>query len=81
MQQLHGSMDPIHQTEIFMLRQRVDALEQRSGLMSRSFLTRAFSVWGYMLVAQIIIAIVIGGGLFVLSFGMALLGGMLGAMQ
>ena len=74
MTQLQGSMDVVNQSELRQLQQRVENMERRSGLMSPSFLTRAFSAWGYVIVAQFIVAIVLGGGFFVLSFCLTMLG-------
>ncbi len=38
----------------------------KTGLFSRSFLKRAFSVWGHYFVAQLIIAIILGAFYFVI---------------
>lgn len=68
MQRLQGSMDPIRQSEIGMLQQRLDAIERRSGLMSPSFWTRAFSVFGYLIAIQVLFALLLGVGFMGLLF-------------
>ena len=47
------------------LRDWLTAIEQRSGLMSDSILSRAFTVWGYYLLATLTISLPIGVIIFV----------------
>lgn len=47
------------QEEIAALEKRLDRIEKRSGLMSKSFLNRAYTVWAYFLFAQLMIGLVL----------------------
>ena len=53
--------------EIAALEKRLDRIEARSGLMSKNFINRAFSVWGYFFFAQLMIGI--GAGLIIVIIG------------
>lgn len=46
-------------SEIGELKKRLGELESRSGLMSKSFMTRIYTVWGYYLLANIWIGLVL----------------------
>jgi hypothetical protein len=41
------------------LERRIARLERRSGLMSRSWFTRAYTVWFYAIAAQALVAVVV----------------------
>ena len=41
------------------LEQRIEAIENRTGLLSKSFMTRIYTVWGYYLLANIWIGLVL----------------------
>lgn len=61
---------------------RVAALEQRlpenSWLFGNSFLKRVFAIWGHYIIAQLIIALVVGG-LFLMCF--LVFGGLLAGLS
>ena len=40
------------------LEDRIDRLEHRSGLMSASWFTRVYTAWGYVIIGQLMLAVV-----------------------
>lgn len=44
--------------EVAALEKRLDRIERRSGLMSKSWFTRAFTAWVYILTFQLMLAVV-----------------------
>lgn len=46
-------------TRIAELEIKVNKLEDRSGLMSRSWFTRVYTAWGYVIIGQLLIALVV----------------------
>ena len=47
------------QGEIAALQTQVAELNKRSGLMSKSWINRVFTTWGYFLIAQVMIGLVV----------------------
>ncbi len=52
--------------EVRILQRRIKRLEELSGLMSDSVLTRAFTVWGYYVLATLTVGVPVGVGMWVL---------------
>jgi len=44
---------------LYDLELQVDKMEDRSGLMSASWFTRVYTAWGYVIIGQLMIAIVV----------------------
>ena len=65
------TLEDILRLEIAQLKDQMAALEHRSGLMSRSWFTRVFTVFFYAIAAQALVGLV----LVVLAIALGLLGG------
>ena len=52
-------MDPNNPALYSHLENRINELESRSGLMSKSWFSRVFTTWVYFLVAQVMIGLVV----------------------